>query len=279
MPAQFLVTFARAMVDAGADVFAGHGPHVLRGVEIYKGKPILYSLGDFIFQNETLLRLPSENYETYDLGADAHVADFNDRRYQNDKAGFPADRLIWEAMVAVPRFDGHSLRELALHPITLGFGGSRTARGRPMLAEGALGDKILADVERLSKPFGTRMTTRNGVASGRDSVRWSANDRPSDGRRFASRTCSGASPTEHYVADYGLAVSVFLAIRLGRPLFLEGRSRRRQDGAGRCGGLGARHRPHPAAVLRGAGRQPRRLRVGLRASARRVAHSRGRRES
>ena len=67
-------------------------------------------------------------------------------------------------MVAVPRFDGHHLRELSLHPITLGFGGSRTARGRPMLAEGALGDKILADVERLSKPFGTRMTTRNGVA-------------------------------------------------------------------------------------------------------------------
>ena len=48
------------MVDAGADLFVGHGPHVLRGVEIYKGKPIFYSLGDFIFQNETLLRLPSE---------------------------------------------------------------------------------------------------------------------------------------------------------------------------------------------------------------------------
>ena len=81
MPAQFLVTFARAMVDAGADLFVGHGPHVLRGIEIYKGKPIMYSLANFIFQNETLLRLPSENYETYDLGADAHVADFDDRRY------------------------------------------------------------------------------------------------------------------------------------------------------------------------------------------------------
>ena len=63
VPAQFLITFARAMIDAGADVFVGHGPHVLRGVEIYKGKPIFYSLGDFIFQNETLLRLPYENYE------------------------------------------------------------------------------------------------------------------------------------------------------------------------------------------------------------------------
>jgi poly-gamma-glutamate synthesis protein (capsule biosynthesis protein) len=163
VPAQFLVTFARAMVDAGADLFVGHGPHVLRGVEIYKGKPILYSLGDFIFQNETLLRLPSENYETYALDSAAHVADFNDRRYDNDKAGFPADRLIWEAVVAVPRFEGRTLRELALHPITLGFGQGRTTRGRPLLAQGELAAKILGDVERLSKPFGTRLSIRNGV--------------------------------------------------------------------------------------------------------------------
>jgi len=163
VPAQFLVTFAHAMVDAGADLFVGHGPHVLRGVEMYKGKPILYSLGDFIFQNETLLRLPSDNYEPYDLGPDAHVADFNDRRYDNDKSGFPADRMIWEAIVAVPRFDGRTLRELALHPITLGFGQGRTVRGRPQLAEGELGKKILGDIERLSKAFGTTITTREGV--------------------------------------------------------------------------------------------------------------------
>jgi poly-gamma-glutamate capsule biosynthesis protein CapA/YwtB (metallophosphatase superfamily) len=164
VPAQFLVTFAHAMVEAGADLFVGHGPHVLRGIELYRGKPILYSLGDFIFQNETLLRLPSENYETYDLGPEAHVADFNDRRYRNDTTGFPVDRLIWEAVVAVPKFEGRTLRELALHPITLGYGKGRTARGRPMLADGELGRKILSDVERLSQPFGTTLTVRGGVA-------------------------------------------------------------------------------------------------------------------
>jgi len=163
VPAQYLGTFARAMVDAGADLFVGHGPHVLRGIEIYKGKPLMYSLGDFIFQNETLLRLPSENYEPYALGSDAHVADFNDRRYDHDRSGFPADRLIWEAVVAVPRFEGRTLQELALHPITLGFGQGRTVRGRPMLAEGELAGKIVSDVERLSKPFGTTITTRDGV--------------------------------------------------------------------------------------------------------------------
>jgi hypothetical protein len=39
--------FARAMVDAGADVVFGHGPHVLRGMEVYRSRLIAYSLGNF----------------------------------------------------------------------------------------------------------------------------------------------------------------------------------------------------------------------------------------
>jgi len=35
------------MIDAGADAVVGHGPHVLRGVEFYRDKPIFYSLGNF----------------------------------------------------------------------------------------------------------------------------------------------------------------------------------------------------------------------------------------
>jgi poly-gamma-glutamate synthesis protein (capsule biosynthesis protein) len=163
VPADFLVTFARAMIDAGADLFVGHGPHVLRGIELYKGKPILYSLGDFIFQNETLLRLPSENYEPYELGGDKHVNDFNDARYNFDKSGFPSDRMIWEAVVAVPKFRGDQLAELALHPITLGFGHSRSVRGRPLFAEGALGQKILSDLVKLSGEMGTKIAVRDGV--------------------------------------------------------------------------------------------------------------------
>ncbi|WP_018352227.1 CapA family protein [Longispora albida] len=41
------VAFARAMVDAGADLIIGHGPHVLRGMEFYKGRLIAYSMGNF----------------------------------------------------------------------------------------------------------------------------------------------------------------------------------------------------------------------------------------
>ncbi|MFQ6133719.1 MAG: CapA family protein [Armatimonadota bacterium] len=48
-PTDRQVRFGHAMVDAGADVILGHHPHVLEGVEVYKGKVICYSLGNFVF--------------------------------------------------------------------------------------------------------------------------------------------------------------------------------------------------------------------------------------
>ena len=40
---------ARTIIDAGADIIIGHHPHVVQGIEVYKGKLIFYSLGNFIF--------------------------------------------------------------------------------------------------------------------------------------------------------------------------------------------------------------------------------------
>lgn len=164
-PAEFLVAFARAMVDAGADMFVGHGPHVLRGVEIYRGKPIFYSLGNFIFQNETVLRLPYENYSPYGLGENHHVADFNDARYANDTRGFPSQQEVWESVVAVARWRGKTLQAIDLYPISLGFGQPRTVRGRPMLADPELGQKIIADLAERSRPFGTTVEWREGIGT------------------------------------------------------------------------------------------------------------------
>ena len=162
-PAEFLVTFARAMVDAGADLFVGHGPHVLRGIELYKGKPIFYSLGDFMFQNETVLRLPDDNYRPYGLDQNAGVADFNDARYARGTRGFPTQREIWESVVAVARWQGDRLAALELHPITLGFGQPESVRGRPVLADRDLGRKIIGDLTERSRPFGTTIEWRDGV--------------------------------------------------------------------------------------------------------------------
>lgn len=45
------VNSAHAYIDAGADVVVGHHAHVLQGVEIYNGKPIIYNLGNFLFNH------------------------------------------------------------------------------------------------------------------------------------------------------------------------------------------------------------------------------------
>lgn len=164
-PAQFIVAFAHAVIDAGADVFVGHGSHALRGIEIYDGKPILYGVGNFIYQNETLDRLPEDNYEWYALGPNAHVADFMEAHYDHDRRGFPASRMNAESVIAVPEWRGEDLVELRLYPISLGFGKSRTERGRPMLADSEHGSKILSDLIRLSEPFGTKIEVTNGIGA------------------------------------------------------------------------------------------------------------------
>lgn len=48
VPTSYQVNLARAAINCGADVVWGHHPHVLQGAEIYKGKPILYSMGNLI---------------------------------------------------------------------------------------------------------------------------------------------------------------------------------------------------------------------------------------
>lgn len=164
VPADFIPIFARAVIDAGADVFVGHGPHVLRGIEIYQGKPILYSLSNFIFQNETLLRMPADSYEQYTLDDDvAQPADYLNARYDNDRRSFPADREYWDSVAAVTKWEGSRFVELQLHPITLGYQTPRAERGRPKLATGADAARILETITARSKPFGATVTVKDGV--------------------------------------------------------------------------------------------------------------------
>jgi poly-gamma-glutamate capsule biosynthesis protein CapA/YwtB (metallophosphatase superfamily) len=160
-PADFIEILAHAVIDAGADVFLAHGPHVLRGIEIYEGKPIFYSLGDFLFQNETVPRQPYDNYENYGLGPEAVAPDFFDARQRS--GGFPSREQVWESFVATVRFKDGLLAGVELHPITMGFGLPRPQRGRPLLASGELAQKIIEETAEYSVPFGTEISFENGV--------------------------------------------------------------------------------------------------------------------
>jgi poly-gamma-glutamate capsule biosynthesis protein CapA/YwtB (metallophosphatase superfamily) len=64
--------FARAVIDAGADLVVGHGPHVLRGIEFHAGRPIAYSLGNLAGYGTFSLRGPLRRGAVLqvELGAD-----------------------------------------------------------------------------------------------------------------------------------------------------------------------------------------------------------------
>ena len=165
-PADFVPAFAHGAIDAGADVFVGHGSHFPLGIEIYKGRPIFYSLGNFIFQNETVGFFPADAYERFDLDSRATPADFLDARTDGDTKGHPGDPLYWENNVAVCHFKNKSLDEIRLYPIDQGHGRPRGERGRPVLAEKDIGERILQRVQRLSQLYGTEITKKNDAMIG-----------------------------------------------------------------------------------------------------------------
>jgi poly-gamma-glutamate synthesis protein (capsule biosynthesis protein) len=155
IPAEFIPVFARQMIDAGADMVVGHGPHLLRGLELYKGKPIFYSLGNFIGQNELVQKIPADGYDRFRADPDLKPGEVYQVRMRNDQAGFPADRRYWESVVPVLTWKGRELRGIELVPIGLGWKEPRHKRGRPRLAGRDEGRAVLERFAALSQPFGT----------------------------------------------------------------------------------------------------------------------------
>lgn len=66
-----LPLFARTVIDAGADLVLGHGPHVMRGMEIYKDRLINYSLGNFATYGMFTLRAETALTEILEVTLDA----------------------------------------------------------------------------------------------------------------------------------------------------------------------------------------------------------------
>ncbi|MBP3040051.1 CapA family protein [Bacillaceae bacterium Marseille-Q3522] len=154
LPAKFLEIFARQCIDEGAHAVIGHGPHILRGIEIYKNRPIFYSLGNFIFQNDTVSYLPADFYEKYHLGHTDGVADALDKRSKNNTIGFGVNPAIWQSVLPIWKMKNGELTEILLYPVELGYGQERYERGWPVISSNKA---ILMDLVKLSEPYGTKI--------------------------------------------------------------------------------------------------------------------------
>jgi len=138
------IMFHRA-IDAGADLVLGTGPHVLRGIQMYKGKPIFYSLSDFIYQYRTPDRIP------VDL---IHQRDLEMARPTNVSVWDRRDsREVMEGLLVRMTFNQDKLRKIQLIPIAIDDEGP--LYGVPRLVSDARAKATLQLVQRLSKPYGT----------------------------------------------------------------------------------------------------------------------------
>ena len=159
-PAEFLKGFARSAIDAGASLVIGHGPHQLRGVEVYKGGVIFYSLGNFIADRS---QVDPRAEDDYDAGTDLYrltlgaVADSEPAPQQADS------QIWWESVIATSRFDQGVLRSVQLYPIDLGVNLAPSERGIPRLAGAERREEILNRLTDLSREFGTQIRIENGT--------------------------------------------------------------------------------------------------------------------
>jgi len=146
-PAPWLEPWSRQMVDAGADVVAMHGPPFLHGMEIYAGRPIFYSLGNFFFQ------VPPESI---------HLE----------------EPIMWESVVAYVDFKGGNLSSIRLQPIAMNKVGSglpnphdqfdvneyHLTRGLPRAIKGAQARHLLERFAQFSRPYGTNLRINGDTA-------------------------------------------------------------------------------------------------------------------
>lgn len=121
--------WARQCIDAGATIYIAHGVPILHGVEIYREKPIFYSLGNWVFHTKT------------------------------DPGHY--DHRVWESAIVDMHIDGPQISAIHLHPIALNEMGRNgpafyRTRGFPEFAAGATRQAILDRWATLSAQYGTR---------------------------------------------------------------------------------------------------------------------------
>jgi poly-gamma-glutamate capsule biosynthesis protein CapA/YwtB (metallophosphatase superfamily) len=137
-PNDWLKKWTHAEVNAGADIIVMHGAPLLHGVEIYHGRPILYDLGNFIYNVPPTLTYIDEP-------------------------------MNWESVIAYVQFQGKNLGSISFQPIAMNNVGDGQpdihneyannqfldTRGLPSPAKGARAGYILQRLADASKPFGT----------------------------------------------------------------------------------------------------------------------------
>lgn len=142
-PTRFERDLAHAAIDAGADIFIAHGPHQLRGIEIYKGKPIYYSLANF-----SVMSPPPE---------------LNPVPMVIEPGSVFTRRAFLESAVATNVYRHGKLMEIHLYPYELNQTNEVATNGIPQDVSKDVAQNILTRMQQMSRNFGTEVQIKGSA--------------------------------------------------------------------------------------------------------------------
>ena len=148
---------ARACIDAGASAIIGGGTHELRAIEIYNGKPIFYSLGDFIYQGMRVPYLPVDFLEKYGCDKNATAWEGLMARSKNNTIGLQVHKCNFMTVLPKIVYQGEKVISIEMMPIVAGFKKPGKLEGLPYFAKGEEGEEIFNVLTKLSTPYGTKI--------------------------------------------------------------------------------------------------------------------------
>ena len=157
---RFLEALCHDIVDFGADAVIGHGPHLLRAIEVYKDRPIFYSLGDFLIQLYDVAFAPEEFYATQGMTSSDSVMDLLKKRSKDFTRGLMAQKEMREAVIPLWETDGKKVTSIQLMPVLASLGDGKYLEGLPQPAKDT---SFMQRLSSLSAPYGVTVVEKDGV--------------------------------------------------------------------------------------------------------------------
>ena len=160
IPDDGAVEFAHFCIDNGADAVIGTGTHQFKPIEIYKGKPIFYSLGNFCFQSNMVEHQPYDMLERFNFPP--MTSDIQGLAMRNGdwKIGLHCQYYNFRTVIPYLEYDGNTLVKAELKPVELGFEKDRTFKGIPYPANEKQTGEIYDWLSEISAPYGTKLKLR-----------------------------------------------------------------------------------------------------------------------
>lgn len=150
----YVEEFAHACIDAGADAVVGTGNHLLKGIEIYRGRPIFYCLGNFMFHTEYVTRLSADVVETFGFSQELTGAQVVEKRTARATAAMEKDSAVFRTVLPLWSMEGDALTSIRLLPVELGMNAPKGLRAFPSPADPEL---IFPDLQEICRPYGTEL--------------------------------------------------------------------------------------------------------------------------